>query len=202
VGLLAGMRDPLGHPRYWPIFEAAEAHRLPVTIHVGGFGGQLSGSGWPSYYVERFVGWPHFYQTHVATLVYGGVFRRFPGLQVILEESGLAWMASFMWRLDRAWRWMRRDVPHLEEPPSETIRRHFWFTTQPLDEPARPADLQRTIDRIGMGDRIVFASDYPHWDFDDPTRVLGSGIAAVQREQIMSGNAESLYRLPGAGERE
>jgi predicted TIM-barrel fold metal-dependent hydrolase len=199
VGLLAGMRDPLGHPRYWPIFEAAEAHRLPVTIHVGGFGGQLGGSGWPAYYVERFVGWPHFYQAHVASLIHAGVFTRFPGLRVVLEESGLAWMPAFMWRLDRAWKWMRQDVPHLDRPPSETIREHIFFTTQPLDEPPRAGQLQQVIDQMGMGDRIVFASDYPHWDFDDPVRVPGTGVAPEQRDKIMATNAASLYRFPGSG---
>jgi predicted TIM-barrel fold metal-dependent hydrolase len=197
VGMLAGMREPLGHPKYWPIYEAASELGLPITIHVGGFGGQLAGGGWPAFYAERFVGWPHFYQTHVVSLISSGAFQRFPRLQVVLEESGLTWMPAFMWRLDRAWEDLGQEA-HLAERPSETIRRHIWFTTQPIDEPERPEYYGQALAQIEMDDRILFASDYPHWDFDDPRRVLRDGITGEQRQRILSTNAGGLYRFAGA----
>jgi predicted TIM-barrel fold metal-dependent hydrolase len=40
---------------------------------------------------------------------------------------------------------------------------------------------------------LLFASDYPHWDFDDPVLVR---LPAAWREQVMDANARELYRLP------
>ena len=47
------------------------------------------------------------------------------------------------------------------------MREHFWYTTQPVEEPEKPEHLADVIDWIGW-DRLMFSTDYPHWDFDDP----------------------------------
>jgi predicted TIM-barrel fold metal-dependent hydrolase len=44
-------------------------------------------------------------------------------------------------------------------------------------------------------DRILFASDYPHWDFDDPVLALPPTLNEEQRRAIYAGNAKKLYRL-------
>ena len=62
---------------------------------------------------------------------------------------------------------MRDEVPHVKMPPSEYIREHFWVTTQPMEEAEDPEHLIDVMNWIGL-DRIMFSSDYPHWDFDDP----------------------------------
>jgi predicted TIM-barrel fold metal-dependent hydrolase len=46
-------------------------------------------------------------------------------------------------------------------------------------------------------DRLLFSSDYPHWDFDDPFRALPAGLAPDRRRQILTANARTVYRLPG-----
>jgi predicted TIM-barrel fold metal-dependent hydrolase len=50
-----------------------------------------------------------------------------------------------------------------------------------------------------MPDRIMFATDYPHWDFDAPERALPSVVRGELRDAIMGANARALYRLPGDG---
>jgi uncharacterized protein len=42
----------------------------------------------------------------------------------------------------------------------------------------------------------LFASDYPHWDFDDPFRSLPVDLPGERRAQILSSNARAVYRLP------
>src|SRR5690606_16547817 len=55
--LLPVMADaPLGRRHYWPIYAAAERHRLPVGIHAGSIYRHAPTSiGWPSYYVEDYA---------------------------------------------------------------------------------------------------------------------------------------------------
>ena len=79
---------------------------------------------------------------------------------------------------------MPGEGPDFTARPSDIIRKHVWLTTQPMDEPAQPGYVQQLFEHLDMDDHIVFASDYPHWDFDDPTRVLpASVIGAERREQ-------------------
>jgi predicted TIM-barrel fold metal-dependent hydrolase len=196
VLLTALTREPLGHSKYWPIYEAAAAHGLPVVAHVGGFSGTQSGSGWGTYFSENHTNYVLGYSVQAASLVYSGLFDRFPELQFVFEEGGLAWLVPLMWRMDRAWEQMRADVPHLEEPPSALMRRHFWLTTQPLDEPEQPRYLRDLFEQLSMDDRVMFASDYPHHDFDDPRRVLpASELGSARRDRIMFANAQTLYRF-------
>jgi predicted TIM-barrel fold metal-dependent hydrolase len=187
-------REPLGDAKYWPIYEALVDRGLPVVVHAGGWSGSLGGPGWPTYYCNTHALQFTSHPAQLTSFVYGGLFERFPTLQVVLEEGGLAWLPTLMWRLDRIWREAREDAPHLEERPSEIIRRHFWLSTQPLDQPDKPHYLGRLLDQIDMDDRILFASDYPHWDYDDPGRTLTRAeIGAERREKILTKNALELF---------
>ena len=88
---------------------------------------------------------------------------------------------------------MHDEVPHLKRKPSEYIRENIWYTTQPIEEPANPAHLKETIDWIGW-DRLLFATDYPHWDYDDPDMVLPMPVAEEKRRDFFLNNAAKLYR--------
>jgi predicted TIM-barrel fold metal-dependent hydrolase len=122
------------------------------------------------------------------------VFARFPDLKIVLIESGFAWLPALGWRLDKIWKRLRSEVPHVDRPPSELIRKHFWVSTQPMEEPEEPDHLMDVMDWIGW-DQILFASDYPHWDFDDPFLALPPSLDAERRNRIFSGNARGLYRF-------
>ena len=195
VLILARTAEPLGQRRYWPILEAAAAHGLPVAVHVFGYGGHaLSGAGWPSYYIEEMTGHSAACQAAVASLVLEGAFARFPELKVIIIEGGFGWLPALTWRLDNHWSRARVDLPEVPRPPSEYLEEQLWITTQPMEEPADPRHLLETMGWIGF-DRLLFATDYPHWDFDDPVRALPKGLTPEQRRQIQAENARRLYRL-------
>ena len=75
------------------------------------------------------------------------------------------------------------DTTGCAEPPSEYLREHFWFTTQPIEEPEDPEHLAFAFDALGMVDRIMFSTDYPHWDFDAPSQTLPRvALAGAQAE--------------------
>jgi hypothetical protein len=195
VFMLTRTSDPLGNRRYWPIYAAAERHGLPVGLHVFGSGGHpYTGTGWPSYYVEEGAGHSTSCQTAVTSLVIEGVFERFPKLKVVIIEGGFAWLPALSWRLDKLYERLRSEVPHLKKKPSEYIREHIWVTTQPMEEPDDRRQLFDIMEWIGW-DRLLFASDYPHWDFDDPFRAFPAGLPKERHKQILAGNGRAVYRL-------
>ena len=186
----------LGKRRYWKLYEAAVRHDLPIGIHFGGGGGYpITGAGWPSYYIEDHCGMAQSFQSQLISLVCEGVFEHFPTLKVVLIEGGFAWLPALRWRLDRSWRRLRDEAPHLRELPSTSIDRHIWLTTQPMEEPARPEHFLQLLDELGGAERLLFATDYPHWDFDSPDQALPVRLAPDVERKIMSENAQSLYRF-------
>jgi predicted TIM-barrel fold metal-dependent hydrolase len=188
--------EPLGRRRYWPIFAAAQAADLPLGLHPAGASGGYpsTGSGWPTYYMQEHFSFETGMQGVLASLIFEGVFERFPKLRVCLIESGFTWVPALCWRMDRHWQRFRAEVPHLTRPPSEYVREHFWFATQPVEEPENPAHLTDIIEWLGW-DRLVFSTDYPHWDFDDPRYAFKINLTEVQRAKIFRENAKALYRL-------
>lgn len=195
VLLLSRTAEPLGQRRYWPIYEAACRANLPVGIHAFGYGGSpVTGGGWPSFYIEEMVGHAENTQSLLTSMVFEGVFERFPALKVVLIEAGFAWLPALKWRLDKIWERNRAELPHVTRPPSELIREHVWLTTQPMEEPEPREQLLDTIGWIGW-DKLLFATDYPHWDYDDPARALPLKIDKAAREDFFLNNALDLFGL-------
>jgi predicted TIM-barrel fold metal-dependent hydrolase len=133
---------------------------------------------------------------NLVSLMHSGVPARFPKLKVVFTEAGISWVPVMMWRMDRYHQEFRRIVPFLEERPSEYMKRQMWFCTQPLEEPDVPAHLVETMMHFGGEDRVLFASDWPHHDFDHPRGLARLPLTPEQRRKIMSENAVKLFKLP------
>jgi predicted TIM-barrel fold metal-dependent hydrolase len=133
----------------------------------------------------------------VASLVFEGVFERFPRLKIGFVELAWSWLVPFAWRLDRAWSLMRDEVRHLPRRPSEYLAEHFWFTTQPMEEPERLDwfdDVYQLFEDT-MGHKLMYSSDYPHWDFDEPAAVPLT-LPVETRRRILGQTASDLYNIP------
>ena len=188
---------PMGSHQYFPIYEAAAEAGLPIGVHAFGFGGAPNtSSGWASYYIEDMLGHAQSIQAQLTSMILNGVFARLPALRYVLIEGGFGWAPALGWRLDKAWRRLRMEVPELTQAPSEYMRQNVWFTTQPMEEPESRDHVLDTIGWIGW-DRILFASDYPHWDFDDPDTAITIRLTEAQRAGIMRENALAVYGRPG-----
>jgi predicted TIM-barrel fold metal-dependent hydrolase len=194
----SAQRAPLGQRQFHPIYEAAERHGLPVAIHPGGEGGGGTPPPTPAGYPTRYLEWhtclPQNYMAHLTSLVCEGVFEKFPNLKFVMLEGGVAWLPHLMWRLDKNYKGLRSSVPWLKRMPSEYIRDHVMFSTQPIEEPNDPKDLISIFDMIDAENILMFSSDYPHWDNDMPTEIL-KRLSPEARQKIFHDNAKALYKI-------
>ncbi|MBA3622445.1 MAG: amidohydrolase family protein, partial [Euzebyales bacterium] len=192
----SGSARPYGDRFYWPIWEAAAELGLPVAAHLGGQGGvngNPTGTGPPSFFWEAHALLCETGMGHVASLIAQGVFEKWPAMRFLLIECGVAWLAPILWRLDADWKALRKETPWLDRLPSEVAREHIRLTTQPLEEPKDVHHLWSVLEAIDGERTLLYASDYPHWDFDDPNLLR---IPPAWRQRVYSENARELYRLP------
>jgi predicted TIM-barrel fold metal-dependent hydrolase len=73
----------------------------------------------------------------------------------------------------------------------------MYFASQPIGEPNNNSHMESLIDIIGT-ESILFATDYPHWDFDSPEALdkhLQSTYSPEERKQVLSGNSAELFDL-------
>ncbi|EHR01066.1 amidohydrolase family protein [Bradyrhizobium sp. WSM471] len=193
-----GAPRPFGHRFYHPIYEACVRNGLAVAMHFGaegtGVNPPISAAGFPSHYIEMRQIRSSWYSVNVASFVFEGVFEKFPSLKIGMLEAGFSWLAPLMWKMDFDWKGLRRQTPWVKKLPSQYIKEHIRFATQPMEEPEHPSQLKQIIDWIGGSQVLMFASDYPHWDWDDPARTLVDYPEDFRR-RIFSENAIDTFRL-------
>ena len=148
--VLAQGETLLGRRQYWPIYKVAEQHKLPLAIHAGSqYRMAPSSIGWPSYRFEYYIAEAQAFQAQLLSLILEGVFGKFPGLKVVLMESGVSWLPAFMWRANKTWKGVRVEVPWVDRPPADIMRDHVRLTAQPFDSPPDQAGVEQLIDQIG-----------------------------------------------------
>ena len=196
VLLPARSERPYGNRSYFPVLAAAAEAGLPVAIHFGGCTGlPPTPVGWPTHYVEEHVGMMYAFEAQLTSLVAEGAFERLPQLRIVLAESGFTWLPSLMWRLDKEWRGLRREIPWVSTRPSESIRRHLRVTVQPIDGPGHSAALLRVLDQIGADQMLLFSSDFPHRHSAGFEQAFGGALGTEREHAILHANAQALYRL-------
>jgi hypothetical protein len=187
---------PYGNRRFHPLYEAALRYGLVIGIHSGGAPGNApSAVGWFSTFIEEYGNMASVFQSQVLSLICEGAFDRFPALRVALIESGCTWLPSLLWRFDKEWKGLRREMPWVRRAPSEYVREHIRLTVQPLDSPPDGKHLLEIIEQMGSEDLLMFSTDYPHWHFDTPEQALPAGLPEPLTRKIMTDNARAFYRL-------
>jgi predicted TIM-barrel fold metal-dependent hydrolase len=186
---------PYGKRRYWPIYEAAQRQGLAIGIYDGGAGVAGTPVGPTTYAIEEYVDRGVAFQSQVLSLVGEGVFVQFPELRVVLIGSGCSWLPSLLWRFDKNWRGLRREVPWLAEPPSHSIRRHIRLTLQPFDAPAGSASLLQFVDQCRSDELLLFSSEYPYRHGVPPAQALPEDLSPALRAKILEENARAIYRV-------
>jgi len=165
---------PGGHspaaPEVDPLWALLAGAGVPVTLHIGGQGGFFGSEAWPdadllrpgSFSTGEPVG-PHMLatmhlaaQNYLATMLYGGVFDRHPGLRIGVIELGAMWVGPFVDLLEDRLQVSRRLRDGLHRRPTEVfvdqirVTPFFWERTA------------RQIERYGMPEIYAFSTDFPH----------------------------------------
>jgi predicted TIM-barrel fold metal-dependent hydrolase len=192
--------QPFGDPRYHPIYEAAERHNLVVGMHHSE--NTPTALGFHRYFVEWHTLVPQAFMSQAISLVFNGVFDKYPGLKVNLIEGGFSFVPHLMWHADQQYRELRNEVPWIKRLPSEIMRDHLRFATQPIEE-FTAEELMRIFDQMGTDEMVCFSTDYPHWDFDSPLEALPQGMPEDVLKKIYYDNARATYtKLPAPVARE
>ena len=199
IMLPTGTRMPYGNRFYHPLWQACEERGLVVMVHPGaegaGMAGPPTGVGYPTYYLETRMARPQMAMAHSASLICEGVFEKFPRLKWAFVEVDQFWVAGFMWHMDADWKSLREQTPWVKRLPSEYFRQHIRVGSQPLEEPERREDLLNMLDAMHAEETLIYCSDWPHWDWDDPATTFPK-LPERLHQRIFAENARALFGLP------
>ena len=197
VLIKAERRPSWGDPMYDPVWAAATKHDIAVSCHLGRGHHEelpLPPVGFPSYNHDFMTTYSLLAANQVMSLIFDGVFDRFPTLRIVFVEHAFTWILPLMWRMDAIYA-ARKQWMDIKRKPSEYVKDHIKFTTQPLDYPEDKTELIRAFEWMECDKILLYSSDYPHWTFDDP-RWLVKHLPEHARENIMFRNGLATYHLP------
>ncbi len=194
--MVTGQRHTAVHDNsVMPIYKELEDRGLPIAFHAS--------LNWESDQwmrtTNRFlslhaVSFTHCNIVHMTNWIVGGIPERFPGLNVIWVESGLAWIPFLMQRLDHLYMMRRSDAPLLTKLPSDYMK-EMYYTTQPM-ETTHPKLLQATLEAMNAETQLMYASDWPHWDWDPPSAIYDLPYLSEQgKRNILGETARKLFKL-------
>jgi predicted TIM-barrel fold metal-dependent hydrolase len=176
-----------------PAWAALEAVGKPIAIHVS------LGDAMPfQLQANKLPGTVHFYDApgRMLELIFGGVLDRFPGLRFAMTEVDCGWVPYFVDQAND--NYLRHEKAtlvgkELARLPGDYIREFFWFSFI--------TDMYGIENRHRIGvDRMLWSNDYPHIVSDWPyswksINAQFAGVPADERQAILAGNAQSLYRF-------
>jgi predicted TIM-barrel fold metal-dependent hydrolase len=192
---------PVHHNRYMKVYRALEERGLSLSFHSA-----INPTEPVFKTLNRFasvhgLGFPFYNILHVTNWVTNGLGERFPKLPVIWIEGGLAWIPFLMQRLDHEFMLRPSEYPLLKKKPSDYMR-DMYYASQPMENVDGEA-LECTLRMINADTQLLYASDYPHWDFDLPSSIWDLPFLSEKaKHNILGGNAARLFKLPPRNEKQ
>ncbi len=182
------------HNKYMRLYRMIEETGKPLSFHSGfnwNDGSIATTNRFLSMHALSFV---HSNIVHMTNWVINGLPERFPKLKLLWIESGLAWIPYLMQRLDNEYMMRSCEAPLLKARPSEYMKR-MYYTSQPMER-CHPKLMAAGFEAFGAETQMLYASDWPHWDFDTPSSVLDLPFLSAQgKRNILGENAARLFDL-------
>lgn len=194
------------HPDFDIVWQEIQDNDVAITLHVGADnswdpvplsfynnGGKVPAhkEGDAPRDALAYMGISYNAELFLASMIFDGVFSRFPKLRVGVVELGASWIISWMKHLDQSYRAFRRlqDLSQVKKLPSEYVQDHIKITAFPGE------DIGWLLDN-GASDLLMFASDYPHHEgTDDPISRFEKTMistSAEQKEKFYTNNFKHL----------
>jgi predicted TIM-barrel fold metal-dependent hydrolase len=184
-----------GHPDFDPVWATIQDLDLSVGIHLVGHR-HYTGSQW---YQDRDPGFMFVTMNVIqdprmalTTMVYDGVFERFPKLRVATIEAMAGWVGEWIERLNYRFKYMKH-TSQMKKPASEYFAQNIWINGDP-EEQMFPIMVQFAGD-----ERFFVGSDYPHAEgFIEPmkkARKLLSGLPTTSVDKILGANAQRFFGI-------
>lgn len=188
--------QPWGNVRHRPLLRAAADKGLVVGLHAWGrVGNAMTSSGFTHTYLEDYLGNSQsIVQAQLVSLLAEGVFAQLPDLRVSLLECGFSWLPTLLWRFDKDWKGVWREVPWINRRSREVIADHVRLTTAPAHLPRDPVQVREALDLLGPADLLMHASDHPHDHGSGGQRLLAA-LTGTEREAVLRGNAAQWYGI-------
>jgi predicted TIM-barrel fold metal-dependent hydrolase len=185
-----------GNIRFRRIFQAAARHHLVVALHAWGRPTSApTPTGFTHHYQEDYLSNSQItVQAQVVSLITEGVFDELPDLRIALLECGFSWIPGLLWRFDKDWKALWREVPWLTQRPTEYLYRHFRASTAPAALPSQPEHIRRMLDILRARELLLYGSDFPHHHGDGTDRLLRA-LDEPARADVTRNNAIDFYRM-------
>jgi hypothetical protein len=180
---------------FWPILERAEAINVPIYLHPTVppkpvVDALYSGFSPPVNAILQSAGWGWHIETsvHLIRMILGGVFDRYPKLQVVVGHLG----EGLPFMLPRMNRNLPPETTKLQRPVAAYLRENVHYTFAGFNFPATFLDLML---EVGV-DRIMFSCDHPYGSMAEARAFLDQiPVTTADRARIAHGNAERLFSL-------
>lgn len=186
----------LDDPKFWAIFEAAEALNVPVYIHPTTPPKSMIQPYLPRGLDGAIFGFAAETGLHLLRIIVAGVFDRFPKLVIMSGHLGEAlpyWLSRIdfmhgnMVNADRY-----PGVKKLEKKPSDYIKENMYVTTSGM---AWEPGILYCQSVLGV-DRVLYAMDYPYQFVPDEVTLTDNlPISAADKRKLFQTNAERVFGL-------
>jgi predicted TIM-barrel fold metal-dependent hydrolase len=192
---------PVYHNAYMKVYRAMEERGLALCFHSAVNMGEPVFKSLNRFASVHALGFPFYNILHLTNWVTNGLGERFPKMPVLWIEGGLAWVPFLMQRLDHEYMLRTSEYPLLKKKPSDYMR-DMYYASQPLEAVDMQA-LEGTFRIINAETQLLYASDYPHWDFDLPGRIWDLPFLSEKaKHNILGGTAARLFKLPPRNEKQ
>ncbi len=184
---------------YMKVYRAIEERGLVLSFHSGPSWGDHAFQSCNRFLAAHALGFSWYNILHCTNWIVNGMGERFPKMPVIWIEAGLSWIPFVMQRIDHEFMLRPSECPLLKKKPSDYMR-DMYYSVQPMEIQDMEA-LECTFRMMDAENTLLYASDYPHWDFDLPSTIWDLPFVSDRaRHNILGGTAHKLFKLPPRNE--